>query len=96
MKKQQLTDNMIASINRDLLSRLNYEADHPLYIPTSELREALNIIVDSCLRAELTARPWRSDALYASPKDVQCDYCASADSGHNVHCRNFREAMLNV
>lgn len=34
--------------------------------------------------------------MYAHNKAIDaasCDYCISAESGHNVHCRNFREAL---
>lgn len=47
-----------------------------LPVATSELKAILAVTVNSEFRAELDARG-------------QCDYCASADSGHNVHCRNF-------
>lgn len=46
------------------------------YVSTDDLKALYAVTINSTVLAELDARG-------------QCDYCASSDSGHNVHCRNF-------
>lgn len=43
-----------------------------------------------------STQPETDDTPWFDEDFEDCMYCASADSGHNVHCRNFRGAMLNV
>jgi hypothetical protein len=73
----RINDEIIRAASADITRRLH---SNPDAVTTSELKAILDVTINSEFRSELDKRG-------------QCNYCASADSGHNVHCRNFREAV---
>lgn len=52
------------------------------FVATEDLKALCHVTVNSTTRRELEKQMTEN-----------CPYCTSAESGHNVHCRNFREAI---
>ena len=76
MSRQTITDDMIASISRDIIRRLDLPESDPLYVSSQELQNISNLTIDSRFYREIQKR--KSPTEKACENNCKC-FCHIRD-----------------